>query len=108
MSALPFTGNTVFRWQQDGEEIAATMVATVAVKAGFRVVLLDTADRYHLVEVARDGGIARAIIGPVTGTEALQATERAIAGVDHGSVARQVAVLAIATVAGLVAEWRVA
>ena len=108
MTAAPFTAQTVFQFRAGRDEIAATAVACVALHKGWRVVLLDTAERFHLVELDPAGNLRRHVAGPVTGLECYQAAERALAGVDHGAVAAQVNALAIGVVAGIVGVGRAA
>jgi len=106
MSARPFTADTVFRFDAEGVEVAATPIATIAPKKGWRVVLLDTADCFHLVEMNPAGQISRLVAGPVTGMECYLAAEGALAGVSHGSVTAQVNALAIGVIAGMASEGR--
>ena len=97
----PFTADTVYLFSAGGAEVAASPVATIRLTKGWRVVLLDTADSFHLVELTEAGAFRRLVAGPVTGLECYQAAERTLAGVSHGSVTTQVNALAIGVIAGL-------
>lgn len=99
MNGLPFNADTVFRFRQGREDIAAQAVGVLDLGARSRVVLLDTAERHWVVEVDPKGALTTVVAGPVTGAEALHAAECIIAGVpDHGSVSHLVKVLAIGLV----------
>lgn len=88
----------IYRWRGKGGDVVAQPVGMIQMKAGARVVLIDTAERHFLAEVNQTGELLRIIAGPVTGSEALDAAERVIAGVDHGSVAELLSTLALGVV----------
>lgn len=90
--------NRVYRWRDTGGEIVAQTVGMIALNKGARVVLIDTTDRHFLAEVDTAGALVRVVAGPVTGAQALEAAERVLAGVDHGSVADALSTLAIGLV----------
>ena len=102
----PFTADTVFFFRAQGAEVAASPVATIRLAKGWRVVLLDTSDSFHLVELTEAGTVGRRVAGPVTGRECYLAAERALAGISHGSVSAQVNALAIGVIAGLAADGK--
>lgn len=100
MSALPFTADTVFRWQIGREEIAAQAIGAIEFGGAARVVLLDTAERHWVGVVSTDGTLTEIVAGPVTGDQALHAAELVVAGIkDHGSVTALVTTLAIGLLA---------
>jgi hypothetical protein len=107
MTALPFTGDTIFRWQIGREEVAAQAIGAIAVAGRSRVVLLDTAERHWLAAVTDEGRLTEIIAGPVTGAQALHAAELVVAGIkDHGSATGLVNLLALGLVARVCAEGR--
>lgn len=104
MNALPFSGDTVFRWQIGREEITAQAIGAIDLGGRARVVLMDTAERHWVAEVTDDGRLTEIVAGPVTGSDALHAAECVVAGVrDHGSATRLVNILALGLVAQTIA-----
>ncbi|BAE49255.1 hypothetical protein [Paramagnetospirillum magneticum] len=104
MTALPFTAETVFRFRDGRDEIAATAVGALGLPGRSRVVLIDTAERHWVVEVSADGRMTQVVAGPITGGEALHAAEKVIAGIpDHGSATALVQMLAVGLVASTLA-----
>lgn len=89
---------SAYRWHGKGGEIVAQPVGMIALNKGARVVLIDTEDRHFLGELDQAGSLVRIVAGPVTGAQALEAAEKVLAGVDHGSVAEALSTLAIGLV----------
>jgi len=104
-NALPFTGDTIFRWTDSAGEIAAMPVARI----GQRAVLLDTEDRYFVADVKADGRMFELVCGPVTVEESLHAAECVIGGLtSHLPVSTLVNKLAIGLVAQTIAASEMA
>lgn len=107
MTALPFTGDTIFRWSEGREEIAAQAIGAIDIGGRSRVVLMDTTERHWVAEVTGDGRLTEIVAGPVTGEQALHAAELVVSGIkDHGSATRLVNILALGLVARACAEGR--
>ncbi|MCA1909229.1 MAG: hypothetical protein LDL39_12800 [Magnetospirillum sp.] len=99
MGALPFDATTEFRWEIGGAAIAARAVGAFTGPAGWRAVLMDTADSYWLASVSGDGRLMEIAAGPVTAEQAVHAAECICAGIhDHGSVSALVNILALGLV----------
>ncbi len=93
--ALPYDSNTVFVFTRGAETISARAVGAVPLGDRSRVVLIDAAERYFVVEVSSDRFIT-VVAGPVTGAEALHAAECVISGItSHRSVSGLVQLLAV-------------
>lgn len=93
-----------YRWREGGVEVTARPCGMIALHRGGRVVLIDAADRHYVGEVDCHGQLTAIVAGPVTGAQALEAAERVIAGIDHGSVSQALSALAIGLVVATVAR----
>ena len=105
MTGLPFTADTVFVFEQGSEMITAQPVGALPLGGRTRVVLLDTAERYFVVEVSADRVITDVVAGPVTGADALHAAECVVSGItSHRPVSALVQILAVGLIASTLAQ----
>jgi hypothetical protein len=107
MNALPFNGDTVFRWSHGKEEVAARAIGSLDQGDHSRVVLMDTAERHWVAKISPEGKLLAIVSGPVDGAQALHSAMLVIQGIEnHGSVTCLVNTLAVALVAQACNEAR--
>ena len=105
MPDLPFNADTVFRFRLGDEEITALPVGALPLAGRTRVVLLDTAERYFVVEIDAGGAFTDVVAGPVTGADALHAAECVISGVtNHRPISALVQLLAVGLIANTLVQ----
>ena len=104
MTALPFNADTIFTFAIGSEGIVARPVGALPLGDRTRVVLLDTAERYFVVEVDATRFIS-VVAGPVTGADALHAAECVVSGItSHRPVSALVQLLAVGLIASTLAQ----
>lgn len=93
-----------YRFQRAGRMVDVATAGYLDAGKTVRVIGLDSAGAYWLLDIGSQGQLLSTIVGPVTIDDALATAEAIISGHHHGSVAEATTTLALAVVGHVLRE----